>query len=211
LSYARALTSLNIGSCSGFSEEKVFKEIEYYTKKYQSNYKRHSTLILDVGCGNMPTGDVNCDSHVYDVGHRSAIGVIGKANLKPRAIPNFVLCSGLALPFKDSAFDMAYSSHVIEHVSEPFLFLKELLRVSNFRVVVKCPHRYGDRVLFWNSPDKILHLHFFSKAWFIEAIKKLNCVGTVSYSKFQCLPNELFCLFRFPLEITCDIRKNSDA
>lgn len=41
---------------------------------------------------------------------------------------------GYQLPYPDKHFDMAYCSHVIEHVEHPRLLLRELKRISRFQV-----------------------------------------------------------------------------
>ncbi len=44
--------------------------------------------------------------------------------------PGTVLGSGMRLPFADDALDVAYSSNVLEHVSDPWLMAEEMLRVT---------------------------------------------------------------------------------
>jgi SAM-dependent methyltransferase len=44
--------------------------------------------------------------------------------------PGRVLGSGLALPFRDDAVDVCYSSNVLEHVPEPWRMAEEMLRVT---------------------------------------------------------------------------------
>lgn len=43
--------------------------------------------------------------------------------------PRTVQASGTALPFHDGAFDVAYSSNVLEHVAEPWAMADEMVRV----------------------------------------------------------------------------------
>ena len=92
-------------------------------------------MILDVGCGVFPHGTVNCDCHIKDVGHRGK-----EATINPKTIRNFVLCDGQYLPFKNNCFNLVYSSQVIEHVDNPELFLRELVRVSNSRIIQDYQH-----------------------------------------------------------------------
>ncbi|MCD6640033.1 MAG: class I SAM-dependent methyltransferase [Nocardioides sp.] len=47
----------------------------------------------------------------------------------PGAAGNRVLGSGMQLPFRSGAFDVAYSSNVLEHVPDPWLMASEMLRV----------------------------------------------------------------------------------
>jgi ubiquinone/menaquinone biosynthesis C-methylase UbiE len=42
--------------------------------------------------------------------------------------------NGYEIPYGDKQFDMAYCSHVIEHVEHPRILLRELKRVSNYQV-----------------------------------------------------------------------------
>lgn len=62
----------------------------------------------------------------------SGISEIKKRNLpKLQEVKKF---NGYEIPYPDNYFDMAYCSHVIEHVEHPRLLLRELKRVSSFQV-----------------------------------------------------------------------------
>ena len=69
-------------------------------------------MILDVGCGNKPRGDVNID-------------------FVKQTVPNFVRADALNLPFRDNVFSHACSHHVIEHVENPLKMISELKRVTS--------------------------------------------------------------------------------
>lgn len=56
-----------------------------------------------------------------DVGELSGTGSIGART---------VIGSGMQLPFRDACVDVAYSSNVLEHVSDPWLMAREMLRVT---------------------------------------------------------------------------------
>ncbi|MDD3159862.1 MAG: class I SAM-dependent methyltransferase [Candidatus ainarchaeum sp.] len=45
-------------------------------------------------------------------------------------------------PFKANEFDLVYSSHVIEHVADPFRFVDEIYRIAKpgAKVIIKAPH-----------------------------------------------------------------------
>lgn len=119
------------------------------------------TLRLDVGCGEYPKGDVNCDLFTSDIGHWTGKNQMRVLNTKK--IPNFVVCDSQHLPFQSGTFDLVYCSHVIEHVAQPFLLFKELYRVSKRKIVIKCPHRLGERMFLPKNP---FHLNFFKTSWF---------------------------------------------
>jgi ubiquinone/menaquinone biosynthesis C-methylase UbiE len=159
-------------------------------------------MRLDVGCGAFHRGDVNCDMFKSDIGHRTGRkDVLGG---KVRA-PNFVLCDVTCLPFKSDSFEEVVSHHVIEHVDNPFKMLKEMVRVSQDRVVVFCPHALGERATQRRNP---FHRSYFKKSWFLRASRVL-CVNSVvvSYSKLRGFPSEFFPILVLPFELKTEIRK----
>ncbi|MHB8059882.1 MAG: class I SAM-dependent methyltransferase [Gaiellaceae bacterium] len=63
---------------------------------------------------------------------KSGIAQIQKRNLATLAeVKKF---DGYEIPYPDKYFDMAYCSHVIEHVEHPRIILREIRRVSNYQV-----------------------------------------------------------------------------
>jgi len=93
-------------------------------------------LLLDVGCGNSPKGDVNCDLFIGKTPH-----LMGKNNyINPKKIPNFVLCKAEYLPFRDRSFDIVNASELLEHVINPSSLLAEMKRVSGDTVTLDVPN-----------------------------------------------------------------------
>lgn len=82
-------------------------------------------MILDVGCGDHPAGDVNLDV---------------ERHLKPN---DFILGDACFLPFRDESFDVVYASHVLEHAGKPLEVLREFHRVTKKCVYLHIP--YGDK------------------------------------------------------------------
>jgi SAM-dependent methyltransferase len=126
-------------------------------------------LILDVGCGNerLAKGTVNVD--FFSKGKNLQIGnQLEGEYVNPKHIPNFILADACHLPFKDKSFKLAISSHVIEHVATPFLMFKEMHRVSEGSVVIRCPHRRG------SGAKRPFHINYLDEAWFKQAANKLN-------------------------------------
>jgi SAM-dependent methyltransferase len=99
-------------------------------------------LNLDVGCGPFPRGDVNVDLFKGGWNYQSGDQVRGRY-MDPSKIPNFIVADACHLPFKNGAFEMAYSSHTIEHLRDPEGFIAELCRVSRRKVVLLYPHAQG--------------------------------------------------------------------
>jgi|WetSurMetagenome_2_1015567.scaffolds.fasta_scaffold304546_2 SAM-dependent methyltransferase len=119
-------------------------------------------MKLDVGCGYMPTGDVNCDLYPKDNWHRSGVP------MDTKNILNFVQCDALHLPFKNGLFDDVFCGSLIEHVKNPVGLLKELIRVSKRRVFVQCPNRFS-----WTA-KKSFHRNFFRSLWFYQVLNNLK-------------------------------------
>jgi ubiquinone/menaquinone biosynthesis C-methylase UbiE len=162
-------------------------------------------MKLNVGCGNNPSGDVNCDLYIEDVlNHRDN----QNDSLNARAIPNFVKCDCLHLPFKNQVFSEVISQQVIEHLDNPLAFLKESARVCEHsgQLVIETVHRYGERI--WgmtNHKTKWLkqhHVSHFNIRWFKDATKILGCRYKSSYViTYVYFPNEYFTIFRLPFWI----------
>jgi hypothetical protein len=153
-------------------------------------------LKLDVGCGanltnpkSIPQGDVNCD--------------IQKPN---RKITNFVLCDAQHLPFKDGTFSSVLANHVIEHVDNPFLMLKEMLRVANGKVTIVTPFKLQPARGF-GSKTPGQHRCHFNKKWFFKALWKLGVRErfTIRYSHFKCFPHYFMPILRIPVELKVQI------
>jgi hypothetical protein len=129
-------------------------------------------MILDVGCGSHlhAKGDVNID--FFRQGQNVQIGTqnIGEM-VNPHLIKNFIVADACHLPFKDNAFDVVFSSHMIEHVANPFAMYREMARVASRKVVVRCPHRRG------SGAKRPFHLSYLDEAWFEEARQRLGYKG----------------------------------
>lgn len=86
---------------------------------------------LDVGCGCSPRGDVNVDLMLP--------GSDLKWDQNPQGFKNFVRAAAEFLPFQNGSFDLVFSSHLLEHLEDPDLAVKEFLRVSSCQVQVIVP------------------------------------------------------------------------
>ncbi len=154
-------------------------------------------MILDVGCGKRPQGDVNTDLYVRETAHRNMMGKIDSRHIK-----DFVCCDAQHLPFRDEVFDLVYSNHVIEHVENPFIMVREMLRVSSYEIKIVTPHRFF-------SKKHPFHKHCFNRTWFIQTLRRMgiNSVYTC-YSDFWGFPHLFLGLFHLPSEITVQAWKD---
>jgi SAM-dependent methyltransferase len=164
-------------------------------------------LTLDIGCGVLPRGDVNCDLFTKSNIHRA-----GDCN--PNIIPNLIKCPAEKLPFKDKIFDATYSKAMLEHVDNPLVVLREMGRVTRKRIILIVPHRYlrdnwsafkyaqnsGHKTYFDLGNLTGLIRYAFPDNWFIVYTKKRRA--------FEHLPID------FPHALYAEIRldkKNGDT
>ena len=105
-----------------------------------------SWKILDIGCGYTAHKNANV---VCDVQDLSSV-------YKEK---DFVKLTSNILPFKDKEFDFVIASHVIEHVKDVEIFIKELQRVSS-KGYIELPTKLEDNLVFENKKDHLWHMEF---------------------------------------------------
>lgn len=89
-------------------------------------------MILDVGCGLSPKGNVNLD--VLITTHQK------EKYIKFKKVENFIIGDCTNLPLRTGTFNIVYASHVLEHLIRPDLGIKEFKRVSKNKVVIRVPN-----------------------------------------------------------------------
>jgi ubiquinone/menaquinone biosynthesis C-methylase UbiE len=110
--------------------------------------------LLDVGCGDVPKGDVNLDLFYYGKGR------------------NFVLGEAHHLPFKDHSFTKVYSKHNLEHLENPFLFFVEAKRILREGGVIECVYP-TEALLTKKTMHNLLNLQWSSAfKWKIKVTGK---------------------------------------
>jgi ubiquinone/menaquinone biosynthesis C-methylase UbiE len=117
------------------------------------------TLILDVGCGPTPRGDVNVDFWTGYTPHTMR-------KINPQNTQNFLKVDAHFLPFKDQSFDIAISFHVLEHLENPFKALNEMRRVAK-EVRIRVPIREFNRYII----ESLGLLHTFLAIPFLKTTK----------------------------------------
>jgi SAM-dependent methyltransferase len=89
--------------------------------------------VLDAGCGGggMPLSLAEHATEVVGIDPINRFGDAGVRLADERGIRNlrFALADGMALPFKDGAFELVLSHAVIEHVADADRYLRECRRV----------------------------------------------------------------------------------
>ena len=171
---------------------------------------------LDIGCGEEPRGTVNCDLFLKDTElHRRPGKTQSNGILDKRFIPNFVICDAQFLPFQSDCFDSVFSAQVIEHVNNPSLMFREMVRVSKRLVTVETMHRLGEAFSAQKSRGskkwfKKHHINKFNVQSLNEYATKNGCRVFDNYVlNYFCFPHTYFILFRVPAEIGMRCLKNA--
>jgi ubiquinone/menaquinone biosynthesis C-methylase UbiE len=99
--------------------------------------------LLDVGCGDVPKGDVNLDLFYYGRGE------------------NFVFGEAHHLPFKNKSFIKVYSKHCLEHLENPLVFFMEAKRVLKKGGILECIYP-TDTLLTKKTIHNLINLHWSS-------------------------------------------------
>ena len=103
---------------------------------------RRKDLVLDIGSGGhpYPRADILVD-RISGAEHRNNYSLITDRIT--------ILSDARKLPFKDKSIDFSIASHILEHISNPEVFLKELIRVSK-RGYIEVPSALFERLFPYN-------------------------------------------------------------
>lgn len=130
--------------------------------------------ILDIGCG---MGEIlkmmgGVASPRTRIGCDISMNILSRAKKMNSHPIEYVRCDGLVLPFRDSCFDLAIITDLVEHVPDPVKLLAEIRRVSK-RLLIIIPIESGivsDIVFrlmtlfgFESNVERIGHIHRFDK------------------------------------------------
>jgi ubiquinone/menaquinone biosynthesis C-methylase UbiE len=104
------------------------RRIEVIFEDFLGNEDLNNKLLLDGGCGtgHFTTIAMNRNAKVTAIDLANKLVAITK-DKNPNC--NAITGSLLELPFPDEHFDYVISSDVIEHTTDPYLAVKELIRV----------------------------------------------------------------------------------
>ena len=114
------------------------------------------TMILDVGCGASPKGDVNVDLY-FEYPHQNV-----KIHMDIRADAHY-------LPFKKRVFSKVIAFEVLEHLKNPHRAILEFKRVAKHEILLTVPIEPIFFILQFLFEKKLYkgeehgHIHNFSK------------------------------------------------
>ena len=136
---------------------------------------RRDTTVIDVGVTpDDKLVDSNAFEQFYPYKDRITATSFEDASSMEKAFPGlkFVQTSGKDLPFENGAFDLAYSSAVLEHVGDREAqreFIREVMRVADgFFIAV--PNRWFPLELHTFLPV----IHWLPKRWHRAILKRLG-------------------------------------
>lgn len=161
-----------------------------------------SKLRLDVGCGDHPQGNVNSDLYLTESPH------LHKRRIDPKKCPNFVRCDAHYLPFRNNVFEEVLSSHLLEHLGNPSEVLKEMLRVSSYKVTFIVPHRMrrGFREVFYPRFAKEHHKIIFTYRNIDSWLRRIGLTFDI-FTRYRILPHRVFPIVQIPWDIMVTVYK----
>jgi len=110
-------------------------------------------MILDVGCGSKPRGDVNLDLGPTVLARDS--GKHTRAN---------IYASSTMLPFRDDSFSIVHFVGLLHHIKNPLVAWREMVRVCSGIIVGEEPSKFNIHAYL----DKYHAFHGFSKRQMIR-------------------------------------------
>ena len=145
----------------------------YARYKFASKYIKKGDHVLDVACG------VGYGTDILAKKAGSAIGididretvVYAQQNFSQNSA-NFILSAAESTPFKDGYFGTVVSFEMIEHLQNPGIFLKEMVRITKKGgfVIVSTPNKEVHSVD--GKPMSIYHTKEFSYQELSTLLKK---------------------------------------
>ncbi len=164
--------------------------------------------ILDLGYGNglYAAAFARAGAHVDGLEVSESLATIAKKICADQGLTvNLQLYDGKVFPYADAMFDYAYSISVIEHVTNPALFLSEIARVlkPGGACYITFPNRYAPREthtgvyflgylpralaarvmngLYSRNTVEEINLHFLSFFSFMRLLKRSGAKLTLLY------------------------------
>jgi ubiquinone/menaquinone biosynthesis C-methylase UbiE len=157
------------------------KESRYslYQSRFYNFPVRAGDKVLDIGSGHLP---FPMATHLADFATED--GDYGRAGAPFKHVQGKPVynCSVEEMPFEDGAFDFAYCSHVLEHVSDPIKACKELMRVAK-RGYLETPTRAKD--LFLNTAKVSNH------RWMVEWFNDRLVFSEYTHDQIEGLRNDI--------------------
>lgn len=150
-----------------------------YQSRFYNFPVRSGDKVLDIGSGHLP---FPMATHLADFATED--GNYGRAGAPFKYVDGSPVynCSVEEMPFEDGAFDFAYCSHVLEHVSDPIKACTELMRVAK-RGYLETPTRAKD--LFLNTAKVSNH------RWMVEWFNNRLVFSEYTHDQVEGLSSDI--------------------
>ena len=153
-----------------------------------SQVRKEKGIILDVGCGNAWVARTFCPAGYPVISFDLAIKNTSEAIMR-YPFENHAAVTGdvFSLPFRPGSFDIIIASEIIEHVTEPALFVVHLFRLlkPGGTLIISTP--YKEKIeyslcIHCNQPTpKSAHLHSFDENSLLSYFEGLEVTETRYY------------------------------
>ncbi len=152
--------------------------VAFFERKIYPGLKiKKNELVIDIGSGDKPFWRANVFFDDLALGDNQRVS--GKNTI--HQLGTFINGNILQSPFKDKVFDFSFSSHLLEHVENPDVAIKEITRISK-RGYIEVPNA----MLEYITP-------FHSHLWYIvEDNKKLYFLRKSKQSHSASLKNSKY-------------------
>mgnify|MGYP001602609251 CR=1 FL=1 len=122
-------------------------------------FAKAQSLTKEKGIVNLGAGPQGVFSYQISI----APEVVANVDIASDGLPSFIEANlEQRLPFGDKQFDVAFASHVLEHLENWRLALGEMQRVADFTVIV-LPHPLS--IGGWIVPEHKQHFSFSDIKW----------------------------------------------
>lgn len=143
----------------------------FFVRKIYPGFKiKKNELVIDIGSGDKPFWRANVFFDDLALGNNQRVS--GKNTI--HQLGTFVNGNILRSPFKDKAFDFSFASHLLEHVENPAVAIKEIVRISK-RGYIEVPNAILEHIAPFHS-----HLWYIvednKKLYFLRKSKKSHSV-----------------------------------
>lgn len=163
-----------------------------------SQVQKKTGRILDVGCGNAWVASKMCPENYevfsMDISLENTAGALEKYPFENHSA---VVADVFSLPFNDNVFDYIIASEIIEHVIDPAVFVKNLLRIlkPGGSLIVTTPYKEKIRYSLCVHCNKLTplfaHIHSFDEKKLLSLYQGLNLKSTEYYTFANKLPVHL--------------------
>jgi SAM-dependent methyltransferase len=127
-----------------------------------------SGKIIDLGCGNYPVKGAAAAVDLYiEPKQRLSCAPIDAVRMKGAGIKFVNSRIDAPLPFRDKEFDFAFSHHVFEHVEDPAIACREMMRIARSGAIITpsflAEMIFGREYHRWMVMERGNKLFFFRK------------------------------------------------